>query len=332
MNWAAGFSATYRAYRVNPDTWEDETEIPVVSGSITRDMDDDLIDSASIVLRKAVGEIWIRIYLIAEQNGGTERIPLFTGLTSAPTRDLDGTRESYAVDCYGRLKAASDMLLPLGYYVAAGAKGAETIIALLRMAGITATAPQSSSYVMDYIIAEAGETVLTMARRVASAIGWLIRVNGRGEVSIQPYSSQIRGKLSNDNDIMEMSVTDTDDWYSCPNVLRVTSGSLTATAYDDDPSSPLSVPARGRQIWRHESATLSDASLLPVYAQERLKALQQRTRIINYTRRFNPDIYPGDLISVSYPQAGLTGNIRVMNQTISLSHGAKTGEEAYFEN
>lgn len=331
MDWASGITATYKAFTVDSVTWEDIDEVPLMSGTVTRDMSDDLLTSASVDVREPVGETWLRIYLIAEQNGGAIRVPLFTGLTATPTRTLDGTRESYKVDCYSRLKVASDKMVPLGYYVAAGARGTDTIIQLLQMANINATAPITSTRLTDYIIAESGETVLTMAQKVARAIGWQIRLDGRGTVTIEPQSNEIRGHLSNDIDIMEPSVSDTDDWYSCPNVLRVTSGTQTATVYDRDPESDLSVQARGREIWAQESVTLSDASALPTYARARLKALQQHTRTLSYSRRFNPGIMPGDLVAISYPQAGLTGNFRVMSQTIALAYGARTQEEVYYE-
>lgn len=331
MIWESGFSATYKVYRVDPVTWEDRDEIPVIDGSITRDIEDSIADTASLTVTEPIGETWVRVYLIAEQDGGSVRVPLFTGLTSSPTRTLTGERVTYSVDCYGRLKLAADKLVPLGYYVAAGARGAETIADLLGMVGIRAEVSVASSVVMDYIIAESGETILTMSQKIASAIGWQIRVDGRGDVSIMPPSDEIRATFSNDHDVLELSVTDTDDWYECPNVLRVTSGSQAVTVYDDDPASPLSVQARGREIWAEESVQIADKSELPVYARNRLQEKQRHVRVVSYTRRFDPDVFPGDLVGVSYPQAGLTGVIRVKNQTISLTYGARTDEEAYFE-
>lgn len=329
MNWAKGISASYRCYKVNPDTWEDLEEIPIISGSVSRDSGDALLESASLVVREKLGEIWIRVYLVAEQAGGTERVPLFTGLTSCPTRDLVGQRESYTVDCYSRLKVAADKMLPLGYYVPAGARAAETAAQLLKTAGIEVEITGGSGFVTDYIVAEGSETVLTMVHRIVQAIGWALRIDGRGQVSILPQDKDIKGTFGNDIDMIEPSVKDSDDWYACPNVLRVTCGSQTVVVYDDNTESDLSVQARGREIWAQESVSMSDTSMLPVYARQRLKELQAHTRTLSYSRRFDPDVRVGDLISISYPQSGLGGTYRVTSQKINLSHGARTEEEVY---
>ena len=328
MNWAEGFSASYKAYQVDPNTWEDLEEVPIISGSINRDSGDALLESASLDVREKLGEIWIRVYLLADQ-GGVVRVPLFTGLTATPTRALDGQRESYSVDCYSRLKVAADKMLPLGYYVAAGTRAAETAVQLLKTAGITATCAVGSGNLTNYIIAEGSETVLTMVHRIVQAIGWQVAIDGRGQVRIVPPDTSIKATFGGDIDVIELAVNDTDDWYSCPNVLRVTCGSQTAVVYDDDSASDLSIQARGREIWAQESVSMSDTSALPVYARQRLKELQAHTRTLTYTRRFHPEVGLGSVVSIAYPQSGLAGNFRVRSQKITLGHGAKTEEEVY---
>lgn len=329
MRWESGFSASYRAYIVDPTTWEDTDEIEITGGTISRDSGDDLLESASLDVREKLGETWVRVYLIAEQDGGTVRVPLFTGLTSSPSRDLDGLRESFSVDCYSVLKSASDKMTPLGYYAPAGARGAYLAAQLLKGAGITATYDEGSAALANTIVAESGETALTMAQRIVDAIGWQIRINGRGAVTIEPKDTEIRATFSADRDAIEPQVTDTDDWYSCPNVLRVTSGSQTIVVRDDDPASPLSTVARGREIWQQESVSLSDASALPTYALQLLAELQSHTRILKYKRRFDPDVRPGDRIRISYPASGIDGTFKVSSQSITLGFGARTEEEAY---
>ena len=38
MDWSKGFSASYIMMQVNPQTWEDEGEIPITGGKIDRDI------------------------------------------------------------------------------------------------------------------------------------------------------------------------------------------------------------------------------------------------------------------------------------------------------
>ena len=57
MNWDKGFSAEYIAMRVNPKTWEDESEVLITGGKIDRDIESALIESASIETTEELGEM-----------------------------------------------------------------------------------------------------------------------------------------------------------------------------------------------------------------------------------------------------------------------------------
>ena len=88
MNWAKGYTSKYVARLVDWASFNDMEEIPIISGSISRDITSNLLESASIETHQRIDEQWVRIYMIATQNGGSERIPLFTGLASTPARDI----------------------------------------------------------------------------------------------------------------------------------------------------------------------------------------------------------------------------------------------------
>lgn len=91
MIWSEGFTATYYITRVEPRTWRDIDRMEITGGSISR-AEDNLMESADIEMTEspAAVESWVRIWLDADQNG-VEHVPLFTGLTSAPARDIDGS-------------------------------------------------------------------------------------------------------------------------------------------------------------------------------------------------------------------------------------------------
>ena len=124
MDWQHGFSATYCLMTVNSETWADDEELEIVEGTIERDEEAELIESGSITLAESVGETWIRIYLQARQEGDSEKVALFTGLTSSPERKLDGHRITYPVECYSVLKPADDVLLLRGYTAPRGSGAA----------------------------------------------------------------------------------------------------------------------------------------------------------------------------------------------------------------
>ena len=329
MIWSKGYTSAYYATIVDAKTWRDTKRLELTAGKISRSTDE-LMESADIDITENIGEQWIRIWLEAEQ-GGIETVPLFTGLISTPKRNIDGFRESYNADCYSVLKPIDDILTERGFYIPAEVPAPSAAARLLRK-GIAPVevADATLPTLTEAIIAEDGETCLTIARRVLDAIKWRIRIDGRGVIRIEPDTDNVALIIgSNNDDIMELSITDEQDWFSCPNVLRAISGDLTAIARDDDPKSKLSTVSRGREIWAEEgSVTLSDTESLADYANRRLREMQSPARKITYTRRFYPDVNVGSILHINYPEINIDGDFCVASQSIELTYGCATNEEA----
>ena len=276
-------------------------------------------------------EAWVRIWMDADQ-GGVEHVALFTGLTSAPQRDLDGLRESFKVECYSVLKAADDILLDRGYYVPAEMPAPQAAAKLLSKGVAPVQIADVSVYpaLQGAIIAEDDETALTMAQRVVEAIGWRIRIDGSGMVYVEPKSDEVVEVFDSEgNDVMELAITDSRDWFSCPNVLRCISDDLTAIARDDDSDSPLSTVSRGREVWMQETnVKLGTNESLAAYTARRLKELQSPARTASYARRFDPDIDVGSLVRINHPEIGIDGTFEVKTQSLELGYGCRTTETA----
>ena len=330
MNWSKGFSARYVLRIVDRDSWQDTEEIPILSGSISRDIDSGLVESATVETRKEINEKWIRIYLTAEQNGESVHIPLFTGLSSSPQRDINGSRDTFHIDCYSVLKPAADWMTPLGYFVPAGIQGTKAIEEMLKKTGIKISYEIGAGILASPIVAEAGETYLSMTNTVLKAIGWRMYIDGFGEITLKPFDNDEKVIFSGiDFDSIEPELTDARDLFSTPNVLRVTADNKSLTIRDDDPASELSTVSRGREIWAEESIDLTSGQTLDTYAINRLKELQKPSRELSYKRRFHPEVRPGDLIRIRYPGQKIDGAFRVQNQKIDLTHGARTEEVSY---
>ncbi|MCR4739181.1 MAG: hypothetical protein K5886_02840 [Lachnospiraceae bacterium] len=333
VNWKNGFSAAYYAARIDPRTWTDTDEIPIISGSISRKADSDLIESADITINADIGpEEWVRIYLIAEQSGTKQRVPLFTGIVSSPSRDINGSSETRRLDCYSVLKVADDILLPLGWFAPARTSGGELMKILLSDLPCPVELDEGSPTIMSSFVAGDSDTKLSVAQEIAKAINWQIKINGDGSVRICPKPLTISGTFDNiENDIIETQVKDEQDIFSVPNVLRVTLDGSAATARDDDPDSVFSTVNRGREVWMQEEAKLAAGESLGEYAFRRLKELQSPARKIDYTRRFQPDVNVNDLVSIVYPKQAIGDVFRVTAQSITLSHGARVKEEVINE-
>lgn len=333
MNWSKGFSALYYATIVDPKTWADTEEIPIISGSVTKQADSTLGESANIVVDREIGtEKWMRVYLIAQQGGERIKTPLFTGLVSSPSRSITGNMVQRTLECYSVLKVADDILLPLGWFAPARTSGGELIKLLLSDLPCPVTLDEGSPTVLSSFVAGDNDTKLSIAQAIAKAINWQIKVNGDGSVRICPKPLTISGTFNNiDNDIIELQVTDNQDTFSIPNVLRVTLNGSAATARDDDPNSPYSTINRGREIWQTEQASLAAGESLGEYAFRRLAELQRPSRSLSYTRRFHPEIGVNDLVSIIYPKQDIGDVFRITSQTVTLSHGAKVQEEVINE-
>lgn len=330
MNWNNGFTAKYYCTVVDPVTWRDQATFDITGGSIKR-TDDGLMESADVdcVDRRQTKEEWIRIYLDARQTGGAERVALFTGLATSPDRKIDGNIENNPLACYSVLKACDDVLLERGWYAPKGAVGSELVKSLLKRSTPAPVETDGSSPTLtNYIIAEDGESCLSMAQKILDAINWRVRIDGDGTIHIMQTAKKSSAVFDPyENDIVLPQIDASDDWYECPNVLRTIINDSSVVIRDEE-GSDLSIKGRGREIWAEETGcTLSAAESQATYTQRRLKELQSRSVEVSYKRRYQPEILVGDLVTLHYPKQGLQGDYMVLSQTIDLGYGAETSEK-----
>ena len=330
MDWNLGYSATYYGMFVDANTWRDTERIEITGGSIKR-ADDDLRCSASFDCQRYDhgSERWVRLYLDAKQGEGSVRIPLFTGLATSPSESFNGNMVENTVECYSVLKPAEDVLLDRGWYAPAEVSGTELIRSLLRVIPAPIVAEDGAPALTEAIIAEDGESNLSMTAKILTAIGWRIRIDGDGTVHLLPKATEpvaTYDPLSNDG--IEPSIDVERDWFECPNVFRAVSDDISAVVRDDSEKSPLSTVNRGREVWLEEtSCDLNDGESVAEYALRRLKEEQKVAETAKYSRRFNPNVQVSDIVRLHYPAQGLDGLYEVTSQSIDLGHGARTSEE-----
>ena len=333
VDYSKGYSAKYYAERVDPATWRDVGVIRLTGGTIKRETTGkrQSADLGCVNYHIDV-EQWIRVYLDITQNGASAHVPLFTGIAVTPDDDHNGTLTINSLTCFSVLKPAEDVLLPRGYFAPAGADGAELVRRLFAVSPAPVIIADASPVLAEAIIAEDGENHLTMADRILDAIGWRLRITGDGYVTIEPQPEVPSARFDPiNNDVIESKIKVSADWYSCPNVLQAIAGDVTGIARDDDPDSPVSTVRRGREVWKQESCSLSANESVAEYARRRLKELQRVKQKASYSRRYMPDVMPGDLVGMNYPEQGLTGYYSVQSQSITLGYGARTAEMIYKE-
>lgn len=328
MNWEAGYTATFYACYIDPRTWNDVERFEITEGSVERTKDN-LRQSATLKCTDydQSTERWVRVYMDAVQSGDVTHTPLFTGLATSPSRDIDGTVIKRELKCYSVLKACEDILLPRGWYVPAGRNAVLAIKSLLEVTPAPVDGDETASPLMqDALIAEDDETNLTMIEKILDAIGWQMQIRGDGTIALSPISVEPVAELSPlAMDIVETSLSVERDWFECPNVFRATLNEMSAVARDDSPDSPLSTVNRGREIWMQDEADLSDNETLAEYAMRKLKEEQAVAEEAKYNRRFLPDVNVGDIVRLDYAQ--ISGDYRVTSQSIDLTYNGTTSEE-----
>ena len=334
MNWNEGLSALYELKTVDPVSWMDSGSLDFIEGSITK-TDSELIESASLKMTEMIGESWVRVYLKAKQTGTGARVAVFTGLATTLNQNIDGWRSEYPVSCFSVLKPAKETLTPRGYYIPAGAPAAQIAAELLSVGPAPVTFEGNAPDLLESIVTEDSDTNLSVAWNVLNAIGWRIRILGDGHIHICPAATEPSARYDADeNDAVEPKITNTDDWYKCPNCIRVVSGDKYVEVKDEDPDSALSIAARKAirggtgEIWLQENASgLGANESLEEYALRKLKDAQSHAREIKYYRRFNPDVTVTDIVNLHYPRQGIDGNFRITAQTISLKYSPRVDEK-----
>ena len=332
MDWGKGFTASYYAYIVDAKTWRETELLQITDGSISR-TDSGLRDSADITcINYSDREQYVRLYLDVQQGGASEHVPIFTGLTSAPSKDIDGVLETNKIECYSVLKPAEDVLLQRGYYVPAEVDGGRIIKELLTVTPAPVEIIGEPPALQTSVIAEDGENHLTMVDKVLEAINWRMRILGNGTIQIVPQAEETERTFDPlTADVIEPTLTITRDWYECPNVLRAVSNDLVAVVRDDSDDSPLSTVNRGREVWKEESnVSLNTGESISEYALRRLKELQLIETTASYTRRYDPGVLVSDHVRLNYPRQGLNGVYEITSQKIDLGYGCATDEEVKY--
>lgn len=330
MDWSKGYSATYHMSIVDPVTWRDVDTINITGGEISRSQSE-LMESADVdcVRYDQSRERYVRLWLNTRQEGGgSSHTALFTGLATSPDRNIEGVFTTNKVQCYSVLKPADDVLLQKGWYAPSGVDGASIVSDLLAVTPAPVVIDGNSTSLTEPMIAEEGETHLSMAWKVLNAINWRIRIAGNGTVTLCPKASTLSAIFdATENDIIEPRITVEYDWFQCPNVFRATMDGSSFVARDDNVDSQLSTVNRGREIWMEETdCNLNSGESLEQYAERRLSEEQTVATMISYDRRFVPDVLVGDLVELRLPAQGIVDSFMVESQTIEIGHGARISE------
>ena len=345
IDWSESMQQTFEYYEVDPNTWKDKKLLDFVkSSSINRDSGTETLGSASIDIDNTLGECYIRIYLVANQNGVKEKIPLGIVLVQTPSSNFDGKVRTVSMDAYTPLLELKEKPTPLGYSLLKNENIMEQAYMIVRencRAPVVKT--ESDKLLQSNFVANNGDNWLTFVRDLIAQAKFELQLDEEGKIMFAPKQTvdelQPVYTYNDDNSsILLPEVSLKHDIYGIPNVVEVVCSTGTEVYYakvkNEDPNSPTSIQARGREIiYRDTSPNLPGfptKEQIDEYAENLLKSLNSVEYQISYSHGYCP-VRVGDCVRLNYTKAGLIGiKAKVISQNIKCDSGCTVSETAIF--
>lgn len=332
MNWGQSYSASWRVFRVNRDTWEDAEVIRNVdSASIARTADGDLLESGEFTITGELGPDYYRLVMTAEQGGDIERVDVATLLFDVNEGEFNYNRTSQTAEGYSVLYPASRTVIIAGEYAPAGVDGAEYAAALLQDAINAPVQVEGSFTLNDNVVHEIGSSVIEAVWAVLEAGDFVIQIDGRGIVHIRPKPTEPALILDSSNlKLLNPGIRYTTTISEIPNRYIAIDDAVRAVAVNDDPRSTVSTVSRGYIVdYVDESPVPINGETMGAYVQRKLKELSVMKDEREYTREYSPDVLLYAMIRASID--GLQGDLRVKSQNLTCGAGITVTEKAIRE-
>lgn len=344
-DWTASMQQTFEYYSVDPGTWKDINKIDNITGcTISRDIDADTLGSATLDINNAIGEQYVREYLITIQNGVKERHPLGTHLIQSPSTRFDGKITSISMDAYTPLIELKESPPPIGYSLLEGQNIMDIAYRLVRenaRAPVVSTSDEQTLY-SDFV-SDLNDTWLTFLKDLIANAKYDFSLDELGRILFAPVQdvASLQPKWTFDDgnsSILYPSVSVDRDLYGIPNVVEVIYSkgydTYTAKAVNNDPNSPISTIKRGRQIiYRETDPDLignPTKKQIDKYAEQLLRNLSSVEYTISYSHGYCP-VTINDCVRLNYERAGITDvKAKIISQTINCTSGCPVTETAIF--
>lgn len=345
IDWTKSMKQTFEYYTVDPNTWKDDKQVTTIeSCTINRDESNVTLGSATIDIGEELDECYLRTYLIASQNGETQKVPLGTHLVQTPSVGFDGKRKDISMDAYTPLIELKEAPPPIGYSILKDQQIMPIAVNLCReqMRAPVVEAKSTEKLHADFV-SNLDDTWITFISDLVANAKFKLALDELGRLIFEPIQDvaalQPVWTYNDDNSsILYPSITDERDLYGIPNVVEVVystdAGYLFSRVVNDDENSPISTVNRGREIvYRDSNPSVTGnptQDYLDDYAYQLLRSLSSLEHTITYTHGYCP-VRMGDCVLLNYERAGLR-NIRakVTSQSIKCSTGCSVEETAVY--
>lgn len=329
MNWQQSYTATWRVFAVNTDTWADGAMLSNVDAiNVSRTANGNLVESGGMDVSGDFDEGYYRIVLTAEQGDDIVREEIATLLFLSDNGDTDYGNTVYDVDGYSVLYPASTSSVLTGEYAPAGIDGAQYAASLLRDAINAPVVVEGSFTLNDHIVYELGASVIDAVWAVLDAGDFVMQIDGHGVVHIMPKPTEPSLVLSSSNMRMLLNgIGESSNIGDIPNRYIVIEDGNIVIASNDDENSPVSTVSRGYNVDVVDtSPTPVNGQTLHAYAQNMLQRQSVFKETYEYTREYAPNVFLWSIVSSSV--TGMQGDLRVESQSIDCNNGITVTEKA----
>lgn len=345
IDWTKSMQQTYEYYIVDPNTWSDTVKLDNVKAcSISRDDEVETLGSATIDVTESVGECYIRVYLIAIQNGITEKVPLGTFLVQTPSSSFNGKIRNVSMDVYTPLLELKEKQPPIGYSILKDSNIMEYAYLITRenvRAPVVKT--ECSDTLNGDFVSNTEDTWMTFGKDLIANAKYKYALDELGRILFSPKQDlaslqPVWTYDDSNSSILYPEITMQHDLYGIPNVVEVIYSNGKDYYYkrvvNDDVNSPISTVNRGREIIYRETKPdlVGEPTEMQIeeYATTLLRNLSSVEYTITYTHGYCP-VRLGDCVRLNYTRAGLVDiKAKVISQNIECKPGCKVTEKAVF--
>lgn len=334
LDWRESYSASWRIFRVDPDTWADAGEVAGID-SVSVDLTDsgEMVSGTLEATAGAVDPGYMKVVMTATQGEEVERVEIATLLVESTSRKLKGGAWSVSLDGRSVLHPAATCRVFSPAYAPSGSDGAQLAGEILGQCIAAPVVVEGSFTLSSDVVFDPGGSALDAAWLVLKAGNHVIQVHGDGTVHILPKPVDVAILLDDAHAALLMPEMDCElDYGDVPNRYIAVDDGLVEVVANEDAASPTSRGARGYWIDVYDaSPKYIGGETLAQYAERRLAELSTVHDARSYTREWWPGVYPGSIARGGLSTAGLDGDMRISGQSYECGAGVVVTEKAYVE-
>jgi hypothetical protein len=284
------------------------------------------------------------VYLVASQNGVTQKVPLGTFLVQTPYEKHDGKAFSISMDAYTPLIELKGNKPPIGYSLLKGNKIMSTASRLCEENLRAPVVAIDTDHVLESnFVSDIDEAWMTFITDLIANAKYRFGLDEMGRVIFEPEQDMrsLRPVWTYNDDnssILYPDFKNERDLYAIPNVVEVvystSSGYRSSRVVNDDPNSPVSTVNRGWEK-KHRETNPSFSGVptqrdLDEYAKQLLRNLSSLEHTITYSHGYCP-VRVGDCVLLNHSRGKLANvKAKVISQSIKCKDGCPVEETAVY--